>query len=91
VLPARLDQPHSWSFVNDVAGGLITLADHAEAGGQIWHLPTAEPLTGEAFLRLVFNAAGQRPRMRALPAAAVRTAALINPMACELSETLYQF
>src|SRR5262249_756604 len=61
------------------------------AGSQIWHLPTAEPLTGEAFLRLVFNAAGQRPKMHRQPALAVRTAALMNPMARELSETLYQF
>lgn len=91
VLPARLDQQRSWSYVDDVARGLITLADHAEAGGQIWHLPTAEPLTGEAFLRLVFDAADQRPKMRALPAAAVRTVALVHPMARELSETLYQF
>jgi nucleoside-diphosphate-sugar epimerase len=90
-LPAKLDQPRSWSYVDDVARGLITLADPAEAGGQIWHLPTAEPLTGEAFLRLVFNAAEQRPKMRALPASAVRVAALFNPMARELRETLYQF
>jgi nucleoside-diphosphate-sugar epimerase len=90
-LPAKLDQPRSWSYVDDVARGLITLADNAKASGQIWHLPTAEALTGEAFLRLVFDAAGQRPKMRALPAAAVRAAALINPMARELSETLYQF
>jgi nucleoside-diphosphate-sugar epimerase len=90
-LPAKLDQPRSWSYVDDVARGLITLADRAEASGQIWHLPTAEPLTGEAFLRLVFDAAGRRPKMRALPAVAVRAAALINPMARELSETLYQF
>jgi nucleoside-diphosphate-sugar epimerase len=90
-LPAKLDKPRSWSYVDDVARGLITLADRAEAGGQIWHLPTAEALTGEAFLRLVFDAAGQRPKMRALPAAAVRAAGLVNPMARELSETLYQF
>jgi nucleoside-diphosphate-sugar epimerase len=90
-LPATLDQPRSWSYVDDVARGLIALADRAEAGGQIWHLPTAEPRTGETFLRLVFNAAGRRPKMRSLPAPAVRAAALINPMARELSETLYQF
>jgi nucleoside-diphosphate-sugar epimerase len=90
-LPAKLDQPHSWSYVDDVARGLITLADRAEAGGQIWHLPTAEPLTGEMFLRLVFKAAHQRPKLRRLPASAVRAAALVNPMARELSETLYQF
>jgi nucleoside-diphosphate-sugar epimerase len=90
-LPAKLDQPRSWSYVGDVARGLITLADRTDAGGQIWHLPTAEPLTGEAFLRLVFEAAGRRPKMRAIPAAGVRAAALVNPMARELSETLYQF
>jgi nucleoside-diphosphate-sugar epimerase len=90
-LPAKLDEPHSWSYVDDVARGLITLADRAEASGQIWHLPTAEPLAGDAFLRLVFDAAGQRPKLRALPPAAVRAAALVNPMARELRETLYQF
>jgi nucleoside-diphosphate-sugar epimerase len=55
-LPARLDQPRSWSYVDDVGRGLITLADRPEASGGIWHLPTAEPLTGRAFLELVFAA-----------------------------------
>ena len=90
-LPARLDQPRSWSYVDDVGRGLITLADRPEASGGIWHLPTAEPLTGQAFLELVFAACGGPVKARALPAVLVRAVAPFSPMARELRETLYQF
>src|SRR5215813_3001828 len=35
----RLDQPHTFHYLPDIARGLLILADHREAEGQVWHLP----------------------------------------------------
>jgi nucleoside-diphosphate-sugar epimerase len=43
----------------DIARGLVTLAEHREADGEIWHMPAAEPLIAQEFFDLVFEAAGR--------------------------------
>ena len=37
----RLDQPHTFHYLPDIARGLVVLADRREADGQVWHLPAA--------------------------------------------------
>ncbi len=55
----RLDQPHTFHYLPDVARGLLVLADRREADGQVWHLPAAEPLTAQQFFDMIAKAAGQ--------------------------------
>src|SRR6516225_9138900 len=55
----RLDQPHTFNFLPDIARGLLVLADHLEADGQVWHLPAAEPLTAQQFFDMIAEAAGR--------------------------------
>jgi nucleoside-diphosphate-sugar epimerase len=62
----RLDQPHTFHYLPDIARGLLFLAGRPEADGQIWHLPAAEPLTAQQFFDLAAEIAGRRPR-RCLP------------------------
>src|SRR5262249_15087419 len=33
----RLDQPHTFNYLPDIARGLLVLADRPEADGQVWH------------------------------------------------------
>jgi nucleoside-diphosphate-sugar epimerase len=35
-----LDLPHSYSYVPDIAAGLVTLGTDSRALGRVWHLPT---------------------------------------------------
>ena len=37
----RLDQPHALSYLPDIAAGLVTLGEHPEADGEVWHLPVS--------------------------------------------------
>src|SRR5215469_4176311 len=57
--PGRLDQPHTFHFLPDIARGLLVLADHREADGQVWHLPAAPPLTAQQFFDMIATATGQ--------------------------------
>ena len=85
------DMPHSLSFLPDFARGLITLTERDEALGQVWHVPTAEPLTGRHYLQMLFEQAGLPPKFGVYSRTVMRLAALFNPMVREALEELYQF
>ncbi|MGH3374511.1 MAG: NAD-dependent epimerase/dehydratase family protein [Actinoallomurus sp.] len=85
-----LDQPHSLSYLPDVARGLVVLGGDARADGQAWHLPAAEPLTGRAFIDLVFTALGRPGRAAAIGRPLQRAIGLVNPTVRALGETSYQ-
>jgi nucleoside-diphosphate-sugar epimerase len=87
----RLDQPHTLSYLEDVAAGLATLGERDQADGQAWHLPAAEPLTGRQFLQLVVAASGGRSRIATSSAAMTRLAGVFVPFIREVGEVLYEF
>jgi nucleoside-diphosphate-sugar epimerase len=89
----KLDQPHTFHYLPDVARGLVTLATHSEADGQIWHLPAAEPLTAQQFFDIVSNTAGRPTPAKAsvLRPAPLAVAGIFSPLLRELRETSYQF
>ncbi len=86
-----LDAPHTLTFIEDFARGLIVLAERDEALGQVWHIPGAEPITGREFLRIAFQAAGTSPQMGAYSPLMIRLVGLFSPMVREVNETMYQF
>lgn len=89
----KLDVPHTFHYLPDIARGLITLAEQPEADGEVWHLPAAEPLTAQEFFDLVFEAAGRPTPAKAQIAgpALLAVAGIFSPMLRELRETAYQF
>ena len=91
--PGRLDQPHTFHYLPDIARGLLVLADRREADGQVWHLPAAEPLTAQQFFDMIAQAAGQPVPVRASIAtpALLAVAGIFSPLLREMRETTYQF
>jgi len=89
----KLDVPHTFHYLRDIARGLVSLAEHGEADGEIWHLPAAQPLTAQEFFDLVFEAAGRPTPAKAQLAgpALLVVAGIFSPMLRELRETAYQF
>ena len=89
----KLDVPHTFHYLPDIARGLVTLAAHPEADGEVWHLPAAEPRTAQEFFDLVFEAAGRPTPAKAQIAgpAFLAVAGIFSPMLRELRETAYQF
>ena len=89
----RLDQPHTFHYLPDIARGLLVLADRPEADGQVWHLPAAEPLTAQQFFDMIAKAAGQPVPVHASIAnpAMLAVAGIFSPMLREMRETTYQF
>jgi nucleoside-diphosphate-sugar epimerase len=91
--PGRLDQPHTFHYLPDIARGLLVLADRQEADGQVWHLPAAGPLTAQQFFDVIAQAAGQPAPVRASIAtpALLAIAGIFSPLLREMRETTYQF
>jgi nucleoside-diphosphate-sugar epimerase len=89
----RLDQPHTFHYLPDIARGLVVLADRREADGQVWHLPAAGPLTAQQFFDLIATAAGQPVPVHASIAspALLAVAGVFSPLLREMRETTYQF
>jgi nucleoside-diphosphate-sugar epimerase len=87
----KLDVPHALAFVEDTARGLLVLGTHEEALGQVWHLPTAQALTGRQYIALASRAAGVQARPLAVPGLLLRVLGLTNPVLRESVEMLYEF
>ena len=85
-------QPHSFTYVPDLARAMIAAADQPSAWNAVWHAPTG-PARTQKELAAAFAAAAGRPtpKVRVLPGWTIRTAALVSAGARELAEMLYQF
>jgi nucleoside-diphosphate-sugar epimerase len=84
------DMAHTFTFLGDFARGLVTLGTRDEALGEVWHLPSAETLSIREFVRLVFDGAGQPPRVRVMPAPLLAALALVSPTLRAVREQQYQ-
>jgi nucleoside-diphosphate-sugar epimerase len=86
------DQPHSFSYLPDVARTLATLGTDERAFGRAWHVPSPPALTQAATVAALAAAAGRpAPKVVGLPRWALRTAGLVSAQVRELDEVRYQF
>ncbi|WP_309731242.1 SDR family oxidoreductase [Chamaesiphon sp. OTE_75_metabat_556] len=90
-LIGKLDVPHTYTFVEDFAKGLVTLGERAEADGEIWHIPSAETITTQQFLDLIFVEAQQTPKLRTASPMMLNLLGLFSPMLREIKEISYEF
>ncbi|SFT57736.1 NAD-dependent epimerase/dehydratase family protein [Arthrobacter sp. ov118] len=88
----RVDQPHSFTYVPDLARAMIAAADRPPLWNRVWHAPTGPALTQREMAGAFATAAGVRaPRVTALPGWALKAMGGFSPGVRELAETLYQF
>lgn len=87
-----LDQPHSFTYVPDLAAAMVAAAARPELWNSFLHAPTAPALTQRRLVELV-AAAGDvpAPRMSALPAPVLRALGTVSRDMKELAETSYMF
>ena len=88
---ADLDQPHTVSFLPDMARALVVLGTRPEADGRVWHLPAAEARTGRQVIEAAGRAAGTSPEPAVRGMGTVRLAGLFMPVLREFPELWYQW
>ena len=87
-----LDAVHTYTFNDDCARALITLGERPEALGEIWHIPSAPPVTSRELLNMIFEELGTEPRIRVANGLLLSGLALFNSQMKQLKrEKVYQF
>lgn len=86
------DQPHSWTYVPDLAAAMIKAADTPQLWNSLLHAPTAPALTQRALVAAYAEAAGvPAPQVATIPAWALHTLGVVSRDLRELAETAYMF
>ena len=89
----RLNQPHSFSYVPDVARAMADIALADDAYGRAWILPAMEPVTQRELCDALWTGVGQEgpAKVQALRGRGARAIGLFNPMVRASIEMLYEW
>lgn len=90
-VPADLDAPHTWTNVDDVAELLVTGARDERAWGQVWHVPSAAPLSIRELVAIAARQLDAKPKLTAIPYPMLWAVGMFQPFVRELRETQHQF
>lgn len=86
------DQPHTWTYLPDLAAALVAAGTTERAWGRPWHAPSPEPRTvREIATQLAAAAELPAPRVTPIPMWAVGALGTVNPMLREIHRIGYQF
>jgi nucleoside-diphosphate-sugar epimerase len=85
-----IDTPHTFTFIEDFASGLVTLADQDAALGEVWHVPSGQTVTTRRFVELVYARLQTPPKLSPAPKLAITLLALLVPAMAAVKETSYQ-
>lgn len=53
---------HNFSYIPDMGKAMYLLGQHPESDNQVWHLPTAKPMPGKAFIELAAAIYNTKPK-----------------------------
>jgi len=82
---------HSYTYTPDAAKATALLGNTDSAFGQVWHLPTAPPLTGKEWIEKIAKEIGVQPKTMVTSKFMVWLLGLFNPIMKEFVEMLYQY
>jgi nucleoside-diphosphate-sugar epimerase len=86
----NVDVPHTYTYIDDFAKGLVTLGEHKEALGGIWLIPSAETVTTREFVTMVSEELGKPVKIQAAPRWLISMLGIFDPTMRELPEVMYQ-
>lgn len=81
---------HSFILVSDAAKAVATLGKNPQSDQQIWHLPTAKPLSGLSFINLAAKAFDTKPKFMRVNKLMLKALGLFNPLIKNTVEMYYQ-
>ncbi|MEO3941565.1 NAD-dependent epimerase/dehydratase family protein [Paenarthrobacter nicotinovorans] len=86
------DQPHSFTYVPDLAAAMIAAALEPRLWNSVLHAPTGQPMTQREVAAAYADAAWVSvPKVSAVPGWVLRAAGVFSTDMRELAEMLYQF
>ena len=86
------DQPHSFTYVPDLAAAMIGAAARPDLWNSFLHAPTAAPVTQRRLVELVAEAGGvHAPKVSSIPVPVLGAVGLVSRQMKEMAETGYMF
>ena len=85
-----LDQPHTYTYVEDYGRALAVAALDPRAYGRSWIVPNDRTLTARQTSAIFFSASGKKQTLGVIPRPVIAGLGLFNPLLRELVEMLYQ-
>jgi nucleoside-diphosphate-sugar epimerase len=82
---------HNFSYIPDMGKGMFLLGQHPESDNQIWHMPTAAPLTGKQFIEIAASIYGVKPKYFAINKFLLWSYGLFNKTVMGTVEMYYQY
>ena len=82
--------PRSLNYTPDAAEALYILATSEKAFGEVWHLPSASPITGRQFVTLAAKYMQSADKVTVLPKWLLKIFGFLNPFMKEAYEMNYQ-
>jgi nucleoside-diphosphate-sugar epimerase len=82
---------HNFTYIPDTGKAMYLLGQHPEAGNQIWHLPTAAPLTGKEFITLAADIYGVKPNFSSINKLMLQLVGLFKKVVAGTVEMYYQY
>jgi nucleoside-diphosphate-sugar epimerase len=86
-----LNYLHNFTFTPDAAKATALLGNTESAFNQVWHLPTAAPLTGKQWIEKVAKELGVEPKTQVASKFIIQLMGIFNPIMKEFVEMLYQW
>ncbi|MDN6172097.1 MAG: NAD-dependent epimerase/dehydratase family protein [Yaniella sp.] len=88
----RTDQPHSWTYIDDAAATLATVATSPETHGRVWFAPTNAPVTQRELAdQIAAVLQVPSPKISSLPLGLMKVMGIASPLIREISSIAYQF
>ena len=84
------DKLHNLSYIPDMGKGMHLLGQNPETDNQIWHMPTAAPLTGKQFIELAAKIYGVQPKYMAINKLMMQLYGLLDKNVKSSVEMYYQ-
>ena len=86
-----LNHLHNFTFTPDAAKATALLGNTESAFNQVWHLPTAAPLTGKQWIEKVAKELAVEPKTQVASKSIIQFMGIFNPIMKEFIEMLYQW
>nr|HEX4319170.1 NAD-dependent epimerase [Kofleriaceae bacterium] len=84
------DQPHSYTYADDVADALVALGGASDATG-VWHVPTVTAMTTRELATAIGREMGLDIKIAQMPGLLLRVIGVAMPFMRELPEMRYQW
>lgn len=84
------DAPHSFTYIDDFAASIVTLAGAPDSWGQVWHAPTLSGISARDMVTEIARQLGTEARVSVPPRLVLRIIGLFNAQLRETFEMEYE-